>query len=241
MTEGKIVAWSRSEGDKLSKGESVVVVESDKADMDVETFYDGILASIIVGEGEVAPVGAAIALLAETEEEIEEAKQKAQGLGVASTATSSSSSTTTSTEPPSSSEDSVVIQANPSLSNDGPLSSSAETPSSFSSSLPPVIETDGPRRTIATPYAKKLAKQYKVNVDSVVGSGPFGRITAADVATAAGKPLPGTPSSSSAKPLEAKPLPGKPSVEPKITTAAAPSPSPAGSKFWAPFLRISAD
>lgn len=69
MTEGKIVSWIKSEGDKLSKGDSVVVVESDKADMDVETFYDGILAKIIVDEGSVAPVGSAIALLAESEEE----------------------------------------------------------------------------------------------------------------------------------------------------------------------------
>ena len=37
MTEGKIVSWLKSEGDKISKGESVVVVESDKADMDVES------------------------------------------------------------------------------------------------------------------------------------------------------------------------------------------------------------
>lgn len=42
-----------SEGDTLSKGDSVVVVESDKADMDVETFYDGILVSVLVDEGEV--------------------------------------------------------------------------------------------------------------------------------------------------------------------------------------------
>ncbi|KAJ6903006.1 Biotin-lipoyl domain-containing protein [Populus alba x Populus x berolinensis] len=77
MTEGKIVSWIKSEGDLLSKGESVVVVESDKADMDVETFYDGILAAIVVPEGETAPVGAPIGLLAETEEEIAEAKAKA--------------------------------------------------------------------------------------------------------------------------------------------------------------------
>ncbi|GKV32312.1 hypothetical protein SLEP1_g40927 [Rubroshorea leprosula] len=54
MTEGKIVSWVKSEGDKLSKGESVVFVESDKADMDVETFHDGFLAGIMVEEG-VAP------------------------------------------------------------------------------------------------------------------------------------------------------------------------------------------
>ncbi|KAJ6360704.1 hypothetical protein OIU77_004675 [Salix suchowensis] len=77
MTEGKIVSWVKSEGDKLSKGESVVVVESDKADMDVETFYDGYLAAIMVEEGGVAAVGSAIALLAESQEEIEEAKSKA--------------------------------------------------------------------------------------------------------------------------------------------------------------------
>ena len=46
MTEGKIVSWVKEEGDAISKGEAVVVVESDKADMDVESFYDGFLAHI---------------------------------------------------------------------------------------------------------------------------------------------------------------------------------------------------
>ncbi len=40
MTEGKIVSWVKSPGDKVEKGETVVVVESDKADMDVESFYE---------------------------------------------------------------------------------------------------------------------------------------------------------------------------------------------------------
>ncbi|XP_047178841.1 dihydrolipoyllysine-residue acetyltransferase component 4 of pyruvate dehydrogenase complex, chloroplastic-like [Vigna umbellata] len=56
MTEGKIVSWIKSKGDKLSKGESVVVPESDKADMDVETFYDDILAAIVKSDGEIASV-----------------------------------------------------------------------------------------------------------------------------------------------------------------------------------------
>ncbi|EYU29963.1 hypothetical protein ABFS82_05G031700 [Erythranthe guttata] len=77
MTEGKIVSWIKSEGDHVSKGESVVVVESDKADMDVETFHGGILAAILVSEGETAPIGAPIGLLAETEDEIAEARAKA--------------------------------------------------------------------------------------------------------------------------------------------------------------------
>jgi pyruvate dehydrogenase E2 component (dihydrolipoamide acetyltransferase) len=79
MTEGKIVSWQKSPGDKVEKGEIVVVVESDKADMDVETFYGGFLATIIIQAGESATVGSAIALVAETEAEIEVAKQQAQG------------------------------------------------------------------------------------------------------------------------------------------------------------------
>ena len=77
MTEGKIVSWVKAPGDKVEKGETVVIVESDKADMDVESFYEGYLATIIVPAGESAGVGNAIALIAETEAEIEQAKQQA--------------------------------------------------------------------------------------------------------------------------------------------------------------------
>ncbi|XVF43030.1 hypothetical protein PTKIN_Ptkin02bG0007800 [Pterospermum kingtungense] len=153
MTEGKIVSWIKSEGDKLSKGESVVVVESDKADMDVETFYDGILVSIVVGEGETAPVGAAIGILAETEDEIAEAKAKAN---------SKSGAPTPSAPPP------------------APAAASTPAPTI----APPTVE--GPRKTVATPYAKKLAKQHKVNIETIVGTGLYGRITPEDIEAAAG-------------------------------------------------------
>ncbi|XP_018815040.1 dihydrolipoyllysine-residue acetyltransferase component 4 of pyruvate dehydrogenase complex, chloroplastic-like [Juglans regia] len=161
MTEGKIVSWIKSEGDRLSKGESVVVVESDKADMDVETFYDGILAAIVVPEGESAPVGAPIGLLAETEEEIDEARAKA-----ASKSAPSTPKAVTPTPPPPTSTPAPAISQPP----------------------PPPAKpaSDGPRKIVATPFAKKLAKQHKVNIESVVGTGPFGRVTPADVETAAG-------------------------------------------------------
>lgn len=158
MTEGKIVSWIKTEGEKLAKGESVVVVESDKADMDVETFYDGYLAAIVVGEGESAPVGAAIGLLAETEAEIEEAKIKA--------ASKSSSSVSP-----------VVPSPPPATSSPAPA---------IAQPAPVAAVSDGPRKTVATPYAKKLAKQHKVDIESIAGTGPFGRITASDVEAAAG-------------------------------------------------------
>jgi pyruvate dehydrogenase E2 component (dihydrolipoamide acetyltransferase) len=87
MTEGKIVSWQKAPGDKVEKGETVVVVESDKADMDVETFYSGFIAIIIVPAGESAQVGSAIALVAETEAEIDIAIQQVKGNSPAAAAT----------------------------------------------------------------------------------------------------------------------------------------------------------
>lgn len=165
MTEGKIVSWVKSEGDKLSKGESVVVVESDKADMDVETFYDGYLAAIMVDEGGVAAVGSAIALLAETEDEIAEARSKANS----STPSSSPS------PPPAAAPDKAV---------EPPVKAAAMVaPATMASSAHPASE--GGKRIVASPYAKKLAKELNVNLGNVIGSGPNGRIVAKDVEAAA--------------------------------------------------------
>lgn len=77
MTEGKVVQWLKSEGDAVTKGEALVVVESDKADMDVESFEDGFLGAIVVDEGGSAGVGSPIAFIAESEGEIADAKAKA--------------------------------------------------------------------------------------------------------------------------------------------------------------------
>ncbi|KAK1436463.1 hypothetical protein QVD17_02243 [Tagetes erecta] len=171
MTEGKIVSWIKSEGEKLSKGESVVVVESDKADMDVETFYDGYLAAIMVEEGGVAAVGSAIALLAETEDEIALAVSKAKDQS------SSSSSVETSSSP----------AQEPSLSS--PVESNSVAVAAVKTAAAPVVvsthpASDGGKRIVASPYAKKLAKELNVDLSGVVGSGPMGRIVAKDVEAA---------------------------------------------------------
>ncbi|KAJ6852610.1 uncharacterized protein M6B38_253655 [Iris pallida] len=164
MTEGKIVSWTKSEGDKLSKGEGVVVVESDKADMDVETFYDGYLAKILVEDGSSAPVGSAIALLAETEDEIPLAQSQ-----------SLSQPKTPDSPPPQ--------ETLPEPSSPPPPPPPASAPTIAVSS--PAAEGG---RIVATPYAKKLAKDLKVDLSSVVGTGPMGRIVAKDVESAAAKP-----------------------------------------------------
>ena len=70
MKEGKIVAWNKQVGDKVEMGDVLMVVESDKADMDVEAFEEGYLAKIITPEGGTQTVGASVALLASSPEEI---------------------------------------------------------------------------------------------------------------------------------------------------------------------------
>jgi pyruvate dehydrogenase E2 component (dihydrolipoamide acetyltransferase) len=192
MTEGKIVSWVKAPGDKVEKGETVVVVESDKADMDVESFYEGYLASIVVEAGAVAPVGGAIALLAETEDEIEAAKQQAASLAAGGTATSSATVGAESSATPTA----VATPSTASPQNGGTAGSS--TPRSG--------------RTIASPRAKKLAKELKIDLSSLQGSGPHGRIVAQDIETAAGKaPTPTAP----------------PAVAPIPTVAASPVAPPA--------------
>ncbi|WP_035798103.1 dihydrolipoamide acetyltransferase family protein [Crocosphaera chwakensis] len=165
MTEGKIVSWVKSPGDKVAKGETVVVVESDKADMDVESFYDGYLATILVEAGQEAPVGDAIALIAETEEEIAQAKQKSP---------SGSSGT-----PP---------QSPPRNEEEQPSQAPATTATATESSSPSSNGNNGQsNRIVASPRAKKLAKQLGISLNSVEGSGPYGRIVAEDIEKAAGK------------------------------------------------------
>ncbi|KAG8047341.1 hypothetical protein GUJ93_ZPchr0008g12200 [Zizania palustris] len=155
MTEGKIVSWTAAEGDRVSKGDAVVVVESDKADMDVETFHDGIVAAVLVAAGESAPVGAPIALLAESEEDVQAALAKAQELSKGQ-----------------------PQQAPPPSDAAAP----PHPPTPAAAPAPVAAGTKG----IATPQAKKLAKQHRVELAKVTGTGPFGRITPADVESAAG-------------------------------------------------------
>ncbi|MDM3848116.1 MAG: dihydrolipoamide acetyltransferase family protein [Aphanizomenon gracile PMC638.10] len=184
MTEGKIVSWVKSPGDKVEKGETVVVVESDKADMDVETFYEGYLAHIIVPAGETAPVGAAIAYIAETEAEIATAKFLANADGAAASST------------PVPIPVAVAAVAAP------------VTPSQNGSN-------HQPGRVVVSPRARKLAKELKVDLNTLTGSGPYGRIVAEDVEVATGKVQPITTPVVTAAPV------------PASVPVAAPTPAPA--------------
>lgn len=201
MTEGKIVSWVKSPGDKVEKGETVVVVESDKADMDVESFYEGYLATIVVPAGEVAPVGAAIALLAETEAEIETAQQQAKSGGTA--------------------QPSTVPAAAPAGAVATPLATAAPAESSNGSN-----HKEG--RVVVSPRARKLAKELKVDLSTLSGSGPHGRIVAEDVEAVAksGKQPAGTTATPGITPVAPPPVQSAPvSAAPAVKSAVPPTPA----------------
>lgn len=164
MTEGKIVSWTKAPGDRVEKGETVLVVESDKADMDVESFYEGYLATILVEAGQEAPVGDTIALIAETLEEVEIAKQ--QATSAVSTSASAPAPTPAPTPTP------IPTVTIPSIPVVAPI---------------PVASNGSKGRIVVSPRARKLAKQLGVDLNTLNGSGPHGRIVTADVERATGK------------------------------------------------------
>lgn len=205
MTEGKIVSWVKSPGDKVEKGETVVVVESDKADMDVESFYEGYIATILVAAGESAGVGAAIALVAETQAEIDQAQQQANSGGAARPGTSTNPTT-----------------------SPGQTADVAETVAATSTTTATADAQNGSNgngRVMISPRARKLAKELKVDLSSLSGSGPHGRIVAEDVEAASKGKQPATPTipTGSAAAPQAKPAtvtPPTPVTKPTPATVA---------------------
>lgn len=156
MKEGKVVSWLKAEGDAISAGEAIMVVESDKADMDVEAFEDGFLAAIITEEGESSAVGAPVALIAAEESDIPALQAYAASLSGAPV---------------------PVAAAAPAA----PASAATAAPKAAA----PKVAVNTGDRVVASPLAKKNAEALGVDLSTVVGTGPDGRITAADVESAA--------------------------------------------------------
>jgi len=158
MTEGKIVEWLKKPGDKVERGESVLVVESDKADMDVESFNEGYLAAVLMPAGGTAPVGETIGLIVETEAEIADAQAKAPAAPAAAAAAAAPA----------------------------PAAPAAPVVPPAPVAVPAAVAPVSNGRVVASPRAKKLASQHGVALESLRGSGPHGRIQADDVERALG-------------------------------------------------------
>ena len=176
MTEGKIVEWLKKPGDKVERGESVLVVESDKADMDVESFNEGFLAAVLMPAGGTAPVGETIGLIVETQAEIAEVQAKAPAAPAAVPA-------------PAATPDPAAPAPAPAQV----AAAAAKAPAAPVAQVPVVAAAapsgNGNGRVVASPRARKLALQLGVALEALRGSGPHGRIQAEDVLAATGQPV----------------------------------------------------
>ena len=233
MTEGKIVEWLKQPGDRVNRGESVLVVESDKADMDVEAFQEGFLAAVLVQAGGTAPVGETIGLIVESEAEIGAAQAQAPApSAAAASATAAPSAPAAAAAPfasaaPAVPAPAVAAPAPTPLAAPPPALAPVPVAAAAAPAVAAAVASNG--RLVATPRARKLASQLGVALESLRGSGPHGRIQAEDVQQAAGQPV--------SVPRVAEgtaPAASSPTAAPVPLAAAAPAPAPAGQAFGRP-------
>ena len=178
MEEGTLAKWLVKPGDKVEAGDIMAEIETDKATMEFEAVDEGTIASIAVDEGsEGVKVGTVIAMLAEEGEDLDEA---------AAAAPAENSDSDSDSE----AQDRSPAKAGASGSQSEPSKKPEETPASTGDQevarAPAAQKDDSGERIIASPLARRIAEQEGVDLASVTGSGPRGRIVKADVEGAAG-------------------------------------------------------
>ncbi|MCB0333812.1 MAG: 2-oxo acid dehydrogenase subunit E2, partial [Bdellovibrionales bacterium] len=154
MDSGKIIAWNKQEGDAIERGEVLAEVETDKANLEIESFHKGVLLKIVTGANDTANVGEVIAYIGEAGEAI--------GDSPAPAPESSSAAPAPTPAPAAIEETSTPRPAAPSHSISSTNGSSSG-------------------RVKASPLAKQLAAQKNIPLHTVTGSGPQGRIVKRDI------------------------------------------------------------
>ncbi|HEX6085604.1 MAG TPA: dihydrolipoamide acetyltransferase family protein, partial [Thermoanaerobaculia bacterium] len=180
MTEGKVVRWYKQPGDAVKRGEPVAEIETDKVNLDLEAESDGTLGAHQAKEGDMVPVGgvlvhvlaegekdqAAAPAAAPKEEEREKRKEEESPEPQQRRSTDRKESYKHSTGE----YQETIEQRGPRRDKSGPEAAEPSTPA----------ESSGDRRR-SSPLARKMAAEMGVSLDDVQGSGPKGRIVAADV------------------------------------------------------------
>jgi len=194
MTEGKIARWLKKEGDELVSGEVLVEIETDKATMEVEVIEEGILHKIIASEGSLIPVGTAIAVIAEDDEEVP-ADYMPESSGEAPVL----ETTATTDIPPSPAPVAEAIAS-------APVPAPAEAIQEVD--MAAVVRAANDKRIKASPLARRLAKQKGINIAALTGTGPNGRIVKADIEKASKRGI--NLGGQSFAPIALRPLPTGP-------------------------------
>src|SRR5262245_93162 len=167
MEEGTILTWLKQVGDEVAVGDELVEIETDKANMAYEADVAGTLTEILAGEGDTLAIGEPIAVV-----------------GDADGASAPAAETPASAENPAAPERPAPAEPAPA---DGPNTADIETFSAH--------RADG-ERVKASPVARRLAKEHGIDLATLTGSGPGGRIVKKDVKNAAkdeAAPLAATP------------------------------------------------
>ncbi|MGG8495758.1 2-oxo acid dehydrogenase subunit E2 [Tenacibaculum sp. TC6] len=157
MTEGTVASWLKNVGDKVEEGDILAEIETDKATMEFESFYEGTLLHIGVQEGDSAPVDSLLAIIG------------AAGTDVSALIAAHKSGTLTSTEAPAETKK----EETPTATTNAAVETPAEVPANNTNTAS--------GRILASPLAKKIAKDKGINIANVKGSGENGRIIKKDV------------------------------------------------------------
>src|SRR5262245_56971743 len=157
MDEGKVLRWLKAVGDRVRAGDILAEVETDKAEMELEAYDDGVLSEIRVGEGETVPVGAVLAML-ET--------------GAAAAKPAAAPGASRAAAPP------------PRAPTPPPRAPAPPPPPARAEPATRVAPPSGEERQKASPLARKIASERGVDLGRIAGSGPGGRIVERDVAAA---------------------------------------------------------
>ncbi|MGN6305808.1 MAG: pyruvate dehydrogenase complex dihydrolipoamide acetyltransferase [Mesorhizobium sp.] len=172
MEEGNLAKWLVKEGDKVSPGDVIAEIETDKATMEVEAVDEGTVAKLVVPAGtEGVKVNALIAILAG---EGEDAASAAKGGG------DSAPKAEAKAEAPKQDAPKAEPAAAPAPA---PVAASA-APAANGSAKTQGDDSPYPLRTFASPLARRIAKDAGIDVTAISGSGPHGRVVKADVETA---------------------------------------------------------
>ena len=173
MTEGTLVAWKKKKGDKVSAGEVLAEIESDKATMEWESPEDGTLAEIYVEEGGKVNVGDKIAFIGGEGEEAPKEKEGEKGQEEKE-------------EKPKAEEEKEEGKPKKEEAKKEEKPKEPKTEKKAEAEKPPPkVEKAEEARVKASPVARRIAAELGVDLSSVKGTGPEGRVTETDVRAAA--------------------------------------------------------
>lgn len=170
MEEGQLSRWLKKEGDKVSMGEPLAEIDTDKATMEMQALSNGVLLKILINEGESAPLGQPIAIVGEPDEDISALLKQSDGQAAQAPAKLESSPTK------------AKEFETPPAETDAPHPAESAAPAQQIEPDKAPAREDG--RQLISPIAARMAADAGVNLKSLQGSGPGGRIVKRDIEAA---------------------------------------------------------